>query len=756
MVVRSACENASPDGPGVVRPPPRPLRVLDPRRGVPHPAPRCARSGAGDAGGRAHRPRLARRRCPAHQGGGQAGREAGDRLRGLRRRRPALAAEGLRPPDPPGRVQRGLREPDQALVARLPRGLLLQAARRLGAARAPREGPRRALGLPLGPRLQGARGEPAARRRGRPRPARADDRPRQRLRRAPERAPRRPAADQPAPARARGEDEAAAGRDRRRPLPRCLRRRLARGAPLHPVGRLAEEPEPLALRDERVLLQDPRGDGARLPRPGGGDAPHARGRRALHRRDRAGADPPPDLPDARRPRRVRVPRRALREGARAALRDGHARAPGPPALRAEDDPRDGLRGLLPDRPGLRRLREAERRRRRPGPRLGGRLDRRLLARDHRPRPDPLRAPLRALPQPGPEVDARHRHRLRRRGPRARHQLRGREVRPRPGRADHHLRDDGRPRRRARRRARARDPVRRRRQDREADPGRAGADARRVPQARGRAEDRLRGRPGREGDRRPGEAARGPRAPGLDPRRRRRHRRGAADEPDPAAAEGRRPGGRDAVRDERRRGARAPEDGLPRAAEPRRDRHGGRARRRRARHLDDRDGRPQDVRDARARRGDRRLPVRVVGDARGAAAGEADRVRGPDRARRPLPAGADGVHPGVRAPQARPGGGHLPRPAPEAADAGLVRDLHLPGAVHADRQGDRRLHARRGRRPAQGDRQEDPRADGVPQGQVPRGLRRRTASPRASRPSSGRTWSRRRTTRSTSPTPPATR
>ena len=39
----------------------------------------------------------------------------------------------------------------------------------------------------------------------------------------------------------------------------------------------------------------------------------------------------------------------------------------------------------------------------------------------------------------------------------------------------------------------------------------------------------------------------------------------------------------------------------------------------------------------ARRGDGRLPVRVVRDARGAAAGEADGVRGPDRARRALPA-----------------------------------------------------------------------------------------------------------------------
>ena len=44
--------------------------------------------------------------------------------------------------------------------------------------------------------------------------------------------------------------------------------------------------------------------------------------------------------------------------------------------------------------------------------------------------------------------------------------------------------------------------------------------------------------------------------------------------------------------------------------------------------DDPDGRQEDVRDARPRRGDRRLPVRVVGHARGAPPGEADRVRGP--------------------------------------------------------------------------------------------------------------------------------
>ena len=39
-------------------------------------------------------------------------------------------------------------------------------------------------------------------------------------------------------------------------------------------------------------------------------------------------------------------------------------------------------------------------------------------------------------------------------------------------------------------------------------------------------------------------------------------------------------------------------------------------------------------------------------------GAADRVRGPDRARRPLPAGADGLHPGLREAQGRQRGGHV--------------------------------------------------------------------------------------------------
>ena len=88
----------------------------------------------------------------------------------------------------------------------------------------------------------------------------------------------------------------------------------------------------------------------------------------------------------------------------------------------------------------------------PGPRLGGRLARRVLPRDHGRRPDALRPPLRALPEPGAQGPAGHGHRLLGRRPRPRHQLRRREVRPRPRRADHHLLDDGRARGHPRRRA----------------------------------------------------------------------------------------------------------------------------------------------------------------------------------------------------------------------------------------------------------------------------------------------------------------
>ena len=57
--------------------------------------------------------------------------------------------------------------------------------------------------------------------------------------------------------------------------------------------------------------------------------------------------------------------------------------------------------------------------------------------------------------------------------------------------------------------------------------------------------------------------------------------------------------------------------------------------------------------------------------------------------------------------------HLHRRAPAPDHRGHLLGDPLPGAVDADRQVDRRLLRRRGGRPAQGDRQEEPRGDGGP-------------------------------------------
>ena len=119
-----------------LRPSSCPLRVLDPRRGMPDPGARREGGRARDAGRDAHRPRLARGRGRAPPGGARAGVKpiigcevyvADDRH---------AQAKGYAHLTAPRRVERGLRQPDQALLARLPRGLLLQAARRLGAPRA--------------------------------------------------------------------------------------------------------------------------------------------------------------------------------------------------------------------------------------------------------------------------------------------------------------------------------------------------------------------------------------------------------------------------------------------------------------------------------------------------------------------------------------------------------------------------------------------------------------------------------------------
>ena len=178
----------------------------------------------------------------------------------------------------------------------------------------------------------------------------------------------------------------------------------------------------------------------------------------------------PSYPTPDGMRRARVPARAGAGGPAPALRrpaaGGGARADGDGARR---DRPHGLQRLLPDRLGLRQVRQGERHRRRPGPRLGGRLDRLLLPGDHRRRPAALRPAVRALPEPRARVDAGHRHRLLGARARARDALRDREVRARVGRADRHLRQDVPARRHARRGARARLRLRRRRSPGEADP-----------------------------------------------------------------------------------------------------------------------------------------------------------------------------------------------------------------------------------------------------------------------------------------------
>ena len=135
----------------------------------------------------------------------------------------------------------------------------------------------------------------------------------------------------------------------------------------------------------------------------------------------------------------------------------------------------------------------------------------------------------------------------------------------------------------------------------------------------------------------------------------------------------------------------------------------------------------------------------------------DRVQRPRRARRALPAGRDALHRHLRAQQAQP------RTRSQYLDERLrpitestLRGDPLPGAVDADRQGDRRLLRPRGGRPAQGDRQEAARPHGGAQGPLLRG-RPRDRHHRGRDPAScGRSTRRPPTTRSTAPTPPATR
>ena len=176
--------------------------------------------------------------------------------------------------------------------------------------------------------------------------------------------------------RARREARAAARRDGRRPLPRRDRRLPARGAPLHPVGRLAEEPQPLEVRrPNEFYFKSP--EEMALDFPGHEDAM----RRTLEIADRCNVEielgrillpkfPTPEGRDAF-DYLVELCETGLAKRYDKVTPELDRASP----VRAEDGARDGLRRLLPDRRRLHRLREARRRLGRARPRQRRRLAR---------------------------------------------------------------------------------------------------------------------------------------------------------------------------------------------------------------------------------------------------------------------------------------------------------------------------------------------------------------------------------------------
>ena len=217
---------------------------------------------------------------------------------------------------------------------------------------------------------------------------------------------------------------------------------VARGAPLRADRHDARRPEPPQVRGQRVLPEDGGRDAQRVLRPSRRVRQHAARRGAGRRRARVRECGAAGVPDSRRTRRGLVPPRAhaqRRDGAvRRAAAAARDRADRVRARRHQDD---GVLGVLPRRLGPRPLRARARHPGRTGPGQRGRLVRRVLPPDRRHRPDPVRPAVRAVPEPGPQADARHRHGLRLPLPRRHDPVRGRTVRRRPRRADRHVLHD---------------------------------------------------------------------------------------------------------------------------------------------------------------------------------------------------------------------------------------------------------------------------------------------------------------------------
>ena len=362
---------------------------------------------------RAHRPRGHERRRRAVPQGHQA--RASRRSSASRptwspttRERPTPRA--AQPPDAARRDHRGLLQPHQALLGRLPRGLPPQAAHLARADGASRRRHHRPLRMPVGRRLL----EPGARRRRRPRAPSST------------RWPRSSGATT-----STWRSSTRGWRSRPASTPTCAGWPRDAGLPLvatcdahYPCREDADAHEALLAIQTRDLLSNPnrfRFETKEFYLKTGAEMAAAlpdfldalpvsleiagalRGARAAARRHQAAP-----LPGAGRRVGRGLPGAALPRG----HRRGATRRRRPPEaeerLRFELGviARDGLRQLLPDRVGLHALGARERRRRGPGPRLGGRVAGGLRAADRRPRPARPRPAVRALPQPGPQERCR--------------------------------------------------------------------------------------------------------------------------------------------------------------------------------------------------------------------------------------------------------------------------------------------------------------------------------------------------------------
>ena len=314
--------------------------------------------------------------------------------------------EALLPPHPARRDRSGLPQPHPAGQPGVPRGLLLQAEDRLGAAR---EVPRRADRHHRLPRRARAAVAAAGRREGcarQGRPAAGDLRQGQPVRRAAGPRPARPARDQPEAHRDRPPDRCAADRHQRLALHPSRRSRGARRAAVRADQRDAQRSRSgsssratstTSSRPPRCgtcSATSPRRATTRCGSPSAPTSPSSSASRSC-----------PTSPSRRAsPTTPRYLDHLTWEGA-AERWGSDAAAVGRRAagVRAAGHQEHGVRQLLPHRVGPHQARQGQRHPGRPGSRLRCRVRGRLLPADHRPRSDQVRPAVRALPQPQPHL-----------------------------------------------------------------------------------------------------------------------------------------------------------------------------------------------------------------------------------------------------------------------------------------------------------------------------------------------------------------